>query len=57
MWLSEDGRSWDLVPEIQDAPDELWIDALAWHGNGLVLYGSAIENGVRVNVLGRWTLP
>jgi len=56
-WHSVDGLDWNVIPTIDNQPQELWANSLTWDGDELIMFGSAIENGTRVNMLGRWATP
>ena len=57
MWHSVDGRAWELLPALADSPAGLWPYHLTWVTDGLVMQGSALQDGERVVVLGRWNRP
>lgn len=57
MWYSADGLAWELVPTLADAPTGLWPYHLVWVEGGMTMQGTALENGERVVVIGRWTMP
>ncbi|MGI9608766.1 MAG: hypothetical protein ACR2NL_00575, partial [Acidimicrobiia bacterium] len=56
-WHSTDGLTWDLIPDIENQPPEFWANGLTWDGDELIMFGSAVEDGARVNILGRWSTP
>lgn len=57
MWHSEDGLAWEVVPALSNSPPSLWPYHVIWVDNQLILQGTAMSEGERVVVLGRWSMP
>lgn len=57
MWHSDDGLTWEAIPEMQGRPEDLSVIRPVWDGDELLLFGTATQNGQRVHVLGRWAMP